>query len=246
MDLLTLCMTIPSLLTICIGRVASRFIAFIFSLTFSLFLPLIHVYLSLARTVVVMYLLNSRFKSKHYVFRIILHGSALNVLFAATLAVLVYKKGGIASNLCSSFTGPTDSIVEIRISTWLVTCLQLISLTFISVMCIALRKYLGNYLKANISGSKIKGKSITIQFLLVTISNLCCWLPSSMIYVTSLFVSKCFTSLIIWTTVVITPINSVINPIFLILLHQRRKEKASGGSFFKSFTVMSRIQDQPA
>ena len=136
---------------------------------------------------------------------------------------MVHRKRRIPSNLCSPFIDPTDSLIEIKISTWLVTLFQWIYLSFIIFMNIILNNHLKLSLKVGIITSKIKSGTITMQFMLVTASNLICWLPSGIIYVTSLLVSKYPTDLLIWTTVIITPINAVINPIFIMLLCRRAK-----------------------
>ena len=154
-----------------------------------------------------------------------MHGVTVCILITISLTVMVHRKGRIPSNLCSPFIDPTDSLIEIKISTWLVKVFQWISLSFIIFMNIVLINHLKLSLAVGIIASKIKSGTITIQSILVTASNLICWLPSSIIYVTSLIVSKYSTELLIWTTVVITPINSIINPLFLILLHRRAKRK---------------------
>ena len=56
-------------------------------------------------------------------------------------------------------------------------------------------------------------KAITTHLLLVGITNTICWIPTSCFYLVSLFVEQFPMSVLYWITLVILPVNSMLNPI---------------------------------
>ena len=59
--------------------------------------------------------------------------------------------------------------------------------------------------------------NLIAQVVIVTFSNLMCWIPSNIIYISTSFMSKYQTDLLIWTTKAVTPINSMINPLVFVV-----------------------------
>ena len=64
-----------------------------------------------------------------------------------------------------------------------------------------------------------------IQIFIVTVSNILCWIPSGIIYLVALFLKKYPVNLIIWSTIAVTPINSVINPVVFIVANFRSHKR---------------------
>ena len=60
------------------------------------------------------------------------------------------------------------------------------------------------------------------QVVIVTFSNLMCWIPSKIIYISTLFMSKYPTDLFIWTTIAVTPLNSMIDPLVFVVSTMKR------------------------
>ena len=57
------------------------------------------------------------------------------------------------------------------------------------------------------------------QLIITSTSNIICWFPANVIYLSAMFLSSYSIDLVIWTTVIITPINSIINPsVFIITI----------------------------
>ena len=69
---------------------------------------------------------------------------------------------------------------------------------------------------------KISNLSLEIQLFVLTGSNILCCTPADCIYLTSMLLDKYPVDMMIWITIIITSINSIINPIVFILT---RKEK---------------------
>ena len=58
---------------------------------------------------------------------------------------------------------------------------------------------------------------LILQLLTVTTTNIVTWIPSNIIYLSSLYMSRYATDLILWTIVTVTPINSLINPVIFFV-----------------------------
>ena len=62
---------------------------------------------------------------------------------------------------------------------------------------------------------------LIVQLIAITLSNILCWFPANVIYVTSMFLRMYPIDLIIWMTVIILPMNSIINPFIFIIVFSR-------------------------
>ena len=74
--------------------------------------------------------------------------------------------------------------------------------------------------KKNIKNFKMKVNSdipLIIQVITITVSNILCWFPANGIYIAAMFPSTYPINLIIWTTLIGIPLNSVINPIIFFV-----------------------------
>ena len=71
-------------------------------------------------------------------------------------------------------------------------------------------------IKNNLTKKGVSSKShqpLYVQVCLITVSNVLCWIPSGISYLVVMSFEKYPINLIIWLTTVITPINSIINPV---------------------------------
>ena len=195
---------------------------FLLILVFCLMVPYYISLLSLARLMVVKYPFISRFKSPVFVMRCIGIGGILNMSLAVTFVSTFKIRFSVPTSLCSPFIDPSDSIFEIKILTMLVALLHLIVLSFIGTVYFFLFGFLKFTEISQISKKKTT-KSMILQLILVTGSNLIGWFPSSIIFLSSLFLPKYPVVLLIWTTLCVLPINSIINPAVFIIFNAKRK-----------------------
>ena len=70
----------------------------------------------------------------------------------------------------------------------------------------------------------IKLDKLFLQFILVTVTNALCWLPSSTIYIISVVRETYPANLLIWNAILINPINSMINPVIFCMLPVLKKK----------------------
>ena len=57
------------------------------------------------------------------------------------------------------------------------------------------------------------------QIVLITGSNIVCWVPSGIIYILSALSYKFPVEILLYTTIYITPVNSIVNPTFITFVN---------------------------
>ena len=133
----------------------------------------------------------------------------------------------IPFKLCFPFLDPSDSIVAIRIMTSFIVSVQFLCGIVIFVFYFLMMKYLIGYENDLIKKVDTKRSYLPLymQVFLMTSSNVLCWIPSGIIYLVTMSLDKYPINLIIWSTIAIPPINSVINPIVFIVANVRSHKK---------------------
>ena len=197
-------------------------VAFWFLLMFSLSVPHLLCVLSLGRLIVVVHPMTSKFRSVKFVFTCICGGTVLPAILILLSIIHLNIKKIMTTDLCSPFIDPTHSVAEIKIMALTVALFQFLAICFIGTMYVLLARLLITNAVQSVATSKVISKRVLIQLLLVTAFNLVGWFPSSVIFIFSLFLSKYPTDLLVWTTIALFPINSIINPFVFILFEQRR------------------------
>ena len=198
------------------------FTAFGISLWFSVVAPLILLFLSLSRLMIVVNPLSVRFKTTKSIFKVLFAIILVSMSVSIVLTLLMkFTQERLPLNLCLPFVDPSNSILLIKIIAWCVAVIQVI----ISVLILTLHSLLVQYLRQyqmEMDPNKSRehsDKTIIIQLAIITVSNIICWLLTNIIYLTSLFLPRYPTDLVIWTTVLVTPLNSMINPtVFAVTL----------------------------
>ncbi len=202
-------------------------LAFSVIFSFTLVSPALLSLFSVSRLMVTLYPLKSRFKNTEFLL------SWLSCLLCCSLvsisvvwSFLFQQDFKVPTNLCSPFVDATNTYVLIKTLTIVSSFLQglgliCIVLTNISLTA-ALHKHVSQHLSVLISHRKYMKISVVVQILAVTLSNVMCWVPANTIFLLSLFTNTFSTDLIVWTTVVVVPINSIINPCIFLICSVRR------------------------
>ena len=198
------------------------------ALSFSFVAPCLLFILSLARLLVVMYPVDSVFKKTSFTVKCIASCWIFIMVITVSFTILadsLLKE--LPIGLCLPFCDPDNTSLLFKYITWLTAILQLMASVCIIAMYVMLtirRRESGN--KFNIP-SHSSNTSMIVQLVVVSSSNILCWLPSSGIYLASLFMSKYPTAMVVWATIAVLPINSIINP-FVFVLTTLRKAKRQG------------------
>ena len=195
-------------------------LGFFLLLEYSINVPCLHSLLLLASLMVTKYPLKSKFKIATFVFKCALGitVSTGTCVFGIGLLTKIYNI--FPMTICSSFIDPTDTISLIPYITWFIAICQLIAFTFICTCSVLLMNSLYSA-KASIPDlhkSYRKSKTLILKLVIIALANFISWIPSSVIFLSLLFLERYPASLPIWTTVVIVPISSIIVPVILFLL----------------------------
>ena len=198
----------------------SCLIVFMLSFLFSISSPIYLMLFAISRLMVILYPFDSQFKETSFVKRHLI--VSLCVCLTLTLIVgvayqLVYS--AIPTNLCLPLVDPTNTNIIMKILTIFITLSQVIA-TIVITIAYSSAIWQRQYNKAKISQSKSKSSSsMVVQLLILTLSNISCWIPSGIIYFTSMLLETYPTDMVIWTTIVVLPINSIINPAVFVTLY---------------------------
>ena len=201
------------------------FLAFGILLYFTVVNQLVLILLALSRLLIVINPLHTRFKNIKYAFG---HAIAIYIMSSLFIAVpllsLMLKEEVVPTNLCLPFTDPTSSIFTIKVLVWSVIFSQCFTSIVITVFHIILFKILHE--NQNKLGIKTKKESshisLLIQLIVVTFSNVLCWFPANTIYIITMVSPVYPIDLVIWMTVFVVPLNSIINPFVFISTNLRK------------------------
>ncbi len=203
-----------------------------FLLLFSCLDPLLLVFFSLTRFMVVKHPLKSKFKNSNYILICICSVVLISALFTLIIALLFATTiKTFPSSLCSPFLDPTKCVLLPKVLTVIVTLLQLsasISILLCHVLLIQELKKSTERVRKHKS-HRHSGTMRNVQLVTLTISNIICWIPTNIIYLVSLFAAEYPSELVTWTAVTVAPLNCLVNPtVFVVSMvrtmwHQRAK-----------------------
>ena len=207
------------------------------SLIFSIQSPLTVSLMSLSRIIVVISPFSFVIHRRNFV-RKFLIGSGLLLSIVSVLIVIVLKQGikDVPTSLCSPFIDPTNSVTEIKALIILIAVFQVLASFFIATTyTLLLRSLFKSVSETEIKKSKTRSLGLLLlQLVIVTLSNLLSWIPSNVIYLSSLLTSRFSIDLLIWTTIAVTPINSIINPLVFICTTARKGNKKHFPSYLET------------
>ena len=198
------------------------FTAFGIILLFTILSQLVLLFLSLSRLIFVIQPINNVFKRTKFVTKALIYMSVLSGVLSFFITFIVKGTGNkLPFSLYLPFIDPTNSIGYIKI----ITLCVVISQTFTSIVITGLHILLVyKYLESQKSVTKSNSDSdfsakftLIVQLLIITASNVLSWFPVNVIYIITIFITKYPTDLVIWTTVGVLPLNSIINPAVLLL-----------------------------
>ena len=192
---------------------------------FTLLSQLNLILLSLSRLNVVLYPVTSKFKDTQFVLKILY--SVFTFTFVTSLMVMLFTKyihEKMPLSLCLPFLDPTSSLLTIKVITWCTVFTESFTSVVIIVMHFLLIIKVNESHKNITRSSQLLNISLIIQLVIITLSNIICWFPANAIFVSVMFLSRYPTELVMWTTVIGIPVNSIINPsVFLIILWKKYK-----------------------
>ena len=196
------------------------FTAFTVVLWFTVLTELLLIFLSLARLFVTLHPLNTRFKEKPFTVKSLTSLVVCSLISSICITFIFKITGKISTiSICLPFIDSTASQFMIKLITWFIVISQLVTSIAIMIMHFLLLNELRRS-QMNIQRSKSKedsNVSLIIQLITFTMSNILCWFPAGCVYLSAFFLSTYPIDLVIWTTVIGLPINSILNPFIFIV-----------------------------
>ena len=129
----------------------------------------------------------------------------------------------LSSSLCILF-GKTENSMTQNVAT-IVTSIYLL-FTLLVILMVNFKLIIGSGQSENILDElkqKKTHKIITTHVILAGVTNAMCWIPTSAFYLVSAFGEEVPVVWLYWITLVVLPINSMVNPILFNLSEIRSK-----------------------
>ncbi len=121
--------------------------------------------------------------------------------------------------LCSPFLDPANESFKVKAFSWFTAMSQMFSSACILCLNILLASHLLTHKEQMIKVNSMNQSSYKyplLQLFLVSFSNILCWCPTSIVYLSVMFIAEYPIDLVIWITVCVIPINSLINPLLFV------------------------------
>ncbi len=188
------------------------------SFTFHTSEPITVGLLFLLRLMIVKYPIDTRFKRTSFCLNCVAatHGFGFVSLLVSVL-VFALSVIQMPSTICSPFVDPTHSFLVFKIFTFVVTLLQVSSFSVvITSFCIMLQE-LKKSQQLRKSGSTESYKGLKIQSVIMIISYSLCWWPTNILNIVYSFLLKYSVIVVPWVVVSVMSINSIINPLVLVI-----------------------------
>ncbi len=199
-------------------------------LFFNLLSPFVLCHLAFFRLSIVLYPVESKFKESLFVIKTVSISFGVFLFISIVCTIIEWSlnhfvlHSHIPLSVCSPFVDPQNAQAIIQVFTWGVVICQVVALEMIVVFYILLYKSLKESqekVKESISREQ-SNILLIVQIIIVTSSNLLCWLPSGMIYLSSFFLDEYPIKMMVWTIVVVNTVNSVLNPVVFVFMICRK------------------------
>ncbi len=198
-----------------------------FSLTsgYHLLSPFLLCFFTLSRFMVVKHPMKTNFKKTKFVFRRVGLLFCTFLSLAAVMSLLMWiQQVEVPLGFCSPFLDPTNTLTLVEVLTWTAVISQIFSALFIIVLHIMLIRAVQKSQEAvkHSTSKQTSNAPIIVQIIVLTGSNILCWIPSDVVYLVSFFLAHYPVTMVIWITVAVAPINSVLNPVVFIFTTARK------------------------
>ena len=201
------------------------FSAFTSILNYIILNQILHIFMSTSRLMVVIFPITTKFKNSNFVFKCICYIYVTVVLLTISVTfIMQIMESVFPHKMCFPFIDPTNSVKILYRKTWLVSISQLVCLFTICIQSTLLLKgfwHSKQTTNKSIADVSLK-RSLVIALIMGIGSVAACWLPTSIVYITTLILPKYPINLIYWTIIVIIPLTSLINPTVFILMKMKK------------------------
>ena len=184
--------------------------------------PIILCILMIARYCVIQWPMTSQFKNKLFTKRVVQMSVIISlcpcILIIAGIFI-IYKKP-VPTGICLPLYISKDQSLFILLTSLTVILVQMCSLLLIFVPTILSIIKLINIENNRPTQTKtVKSRKISVDLLLVIVTNMCCWFPSNIIFILPLVGYQVSSHLLGLITVCVIPINSALDPLLFTIFN---------------------------
>ena len=190
--------------------------------------PIMLFVMMFARFSVIQWPMDSKFKCEIFNRRIIL-AIIIAIIGCCIIVVLTFINGlgyHIPTSICILLYANGKPTNFILFTSLLIICVQLfclisnIIITVLTILALSKKK------SPSVSSSLKKGKynQIIIHLLIIIFSNMCCWIPSTVVFILPLAGYQVSNHLLSWIITIVVPINCIVDPILLSILTPHMKK----------------------
>ncbi len=175
--------------------------------------------LSIGRSRIVVKPVDTRFKKTSFVFKAFLSCCGLSVMISVgIMTTFSLTVGRLPLNLCLPVVDPDESYF-ISALIYLISSMQFVlSIVIVIIYChLVYHKYQSGKRVSSTSQLKTSDTAMIVQFIIICFSNFLSWYPTNIIYILGMVSESFSIKVLIWTTVVGTPLNSVVNPSVFVI-----------------------------
>ena len=179
-------------------------------------------FMTLARLLVVIDPFRSRFRIFSFTIKSVI-SVFISISFTSVLItgfIMYMSESNLLPNgLCTIFYDPMGQTLN-RVSAIALSLLQLTScFSVIFMYLIIYNRTRASFQEQTNGVDNFLQRKMIFQIVLITGSNIVCWVPSGIIYILSALTYKFPAEILLYTTIYITPVNSIVNPVFITLVN---------------------------
>ena len=147
-----------------------------------------------------------------------IHLFSVSISFIITLVFKLTEKQ-IATSLCLPFVDPPGLSTLAKIISSVIIMSQSISSIIVVIVHVKVIRETHKFKRSMqmAKSSDFSKKGMVYQLIFSSVLNILCWIPANAVYLSAMFLSSYPIDYILWTIVIIMPINSVSNPIVFIV-----------------------------
>ena len=191
------------------------------------------IFMTLARLSITIDPFKSKFRNASFCSKCLIATFLAGLVFSTILTLInIYFSNSmfLPTALCNIFYDPLVNSVN-KYSAIFLAVSQLGASLAVVAMNIILYKKTKDSFKMQMNKKKVSShRQMIIQIIMITGTNILCWVPSGIIYILSVFIQSFPTDILLYTTIYVTPLNSLVNPIFIMLVSKRRFSRPSWNS----------------
>ena len=193
--------------------------------------PIIVFVMMLARFCVIQWPMTSKFKSEKFskkvMFTIIV--ILVGCCFIIEFTFMIVHGSHLPNRMCLLLYTNGYLSKFILFTSMVVICIQTICLILIMTLNILTISVLNRMDEsyASVSSKKAQYTQIKTHLLIVILTNVCCWIPSSISFILPLVGYKVPSTLLVWVIITVFPINFVVNPILFSIVTPAMKRWVS-------------------